>query len=175
MEGTPEARGFKMFGFYYGTRLFGRSPAFWPFVLLGFVMLFSSYDQGQGLRSIFLGTWYGIPVILIILTMAGLVFWLGHKLELSGRSELSEEIERNEAAFVAGNRPGGWKEYYGIEDAGADDAQIVPDSVARTGWKPSFGEAGDRLAEVAERHRSEQRRLRRDADNLHWLRSRSDN
>ncbi|MEZ5337255.1 MAG: hypothetical protein R3F46_03240 [bacterium] len=163
-----------MFGFYYGSRLFGRSPAFWPFVLMGFVMLFSSYDQGRGLRSIFLGTWHGIPVIMIVMILGALAFWLEHRLEQSGRSELSAEIERNEAAFVAGNRPGAWKQYYGIEDAGADTARIVPDAVARTGWKPSFGEAGDRLADVAERHRTEQQRLRRDADNLRWLRSRRD-
>ncbi|MCB1186163.1 hypothetical protein KDL29_03260 [bacterium] len=160
-------------GFIYGSRIFGRSTAFWPMVLVSLVLMFSTYDSGKGLRSIFTGDWHGIPVILIILVVMGLAFWLDHYLEKSTREELGREIEKNEAEFTAANRPGGWKQYYGIaEDEPEAEVLAVPDRLRRRGWRPSFGEAGDRLADAAQKYRDEQENLRRHSDNLHWVSSR---
>ncbi|MCB1221116.1 MAG: hypothetical protein H7A35_07220 [Planctomycetales bacterium] len=160
-------------GFFYGSRILGRSPAFWPLVLITLVLTFSTYDSGKGLRSIFLGTWHGIPVILLILLAMGLTFWLDHYLEKSTREELGQEIEKNEAAFTAAHRPGGWKQYYGIEEQQQPEVLLVPDRLRRQGWRASYGEAGDRLADMAQRYREEQEKLRRQADNLDWVRGRS--
>lgn len=159
--------------FLFGLRLFGQSSAFWPLTIFALVLLFSIFDGGNGIRNVFLGTWHGIPVILLILAGGGLAFWLEQRMTRSTYDELASEIEENEAAFTAANRPGGWKQYYGIgKAADAEAPQVIPDSIRRHGWRPRFSDAADRLADVAQAHRDEQQRLLRESENLRWMHGR---
>jgi hypothetical protein len=149
-----------MFYGFYGSRIFGRSTGFWPVSLLALIAMLSFYDEGRGLRSIFYSTWHGIPVIVLISLALGGVAWLSRHLESQTRRDKAQELAASEAQFVSANRPGGWKQYYGLEET-QPEPLVVPDAIRRNGWQPSYGPHGDLLARTAEQHRQEQQRLQR--------------
>lgn len=145
-------------GIYFGSRLLGRSTAFWPLCILALIVLFSIFDQGRGLHRIFLGSWHGIPNILMIATALALLLYLERHMQRVTQAEQHDELAESEAQFVSANRPGGWKQYYGMEDDTPKDADIS-EEIRRHGWQPSFGPNCDLLASTARRHREEQAQL----------------
>ncbi len=144
-----------------------------PISVIAMYVVYCAYDSQAPLHFMLNCLWLGIPVFLFVLAALALISRLGIWLESSSRRELGEEIEKNEAVFTAANRPGGWKQYYGVEPEAADPAPpVIPDHIRRHGWQASYSEAGDRLAEVAQQHRAQQQQQRL-VDNREWLSRRS--